>query len=136
MKEDLLHDDFSKNVDLEKIGKNIKNIYIMTTIGSIYCILDIIRWLKTYYSASLSVATTQNFTTFIVFNTSFSILMFALVFTSWIYYLKGNILLKKSFELDDSQIFNQAYKIISRTTVILIVANIMNLISLIASFFL
>jgi hypothetical protein len=135
MNEDLLSNDFSKNVDLEKIKNNINLIKAVLIIGSITSAVILLRWMAMFSNNLFSNnVLTSNMKIYYVVSFCSSLSYTILFIFSWTNYLKANKLIKASFVENNADTFNKAYSLINITTTLTIVGYCITLIEIMTSF--
>jgi hypothetical protein len=127
MKEDLLKEDFTENVDIKKIDKSILLSKIVLLMNSLYYLLELFGWLK-YFIVGIPNDEVKNQShNQIVF--WFIVIPLAITFyISWIWFIKGNRLLKDSIQNNEYRNFNLGYDFINKSTIASLISTFISLI--------
>jgi hypothetical protein len=134
MDKDLLSNDFTRNIDISKIDKNLLMVKVVIVIGSVYSILEIWRWVKLFLANMSFYLAPANFHYILLFVFT-SIPLTILFIACWFSYLKANRLMKLSILNNDSEVFNKAYGYINRSCMLSIIATCISLLSMLVSLF-
>jgi len=132
MDKDLLGNDFTRNIDLSKIDKNLLMVKVVLILGNLYTIGEIWRELKLFLTDRSLYLAPANFYYFLLF-ILVTIPLAILFIISWFWYFKANRLMKLSIENHDAAIFNKAYAYINKSTVLSIVSSSLSLLSMLVS---
>ena len=134
MDKDLLSNDFTRNIDLTKIDKNIAMIKVVLVTGILYYVAQICIWLKLFLSNLSFYLAPANFHYIILF-TLVIIPLAILLIVSWFWYLKASRLMKLSIETNDAAVFNKAYSYLNRSSVLSIIGSCLSLLSTLVTLF-
>jgi ABC-type iron transport system FetAB permease component len=132
MDKNFLSNDFTDNIDLTKIDKNIKLCKIIIILGSIYSILEIGRWLKLFLANKGFYLQNDKFHYVLQFIFG-TIPVVTLIIISWICYLKASRILKISIQENNYILFNKAYGLINTTSTLSVIGNVISLTGIIIS---
>lgn len=135
MSEDLISNNFSDTVNKNTIQHNIRLLWIVLVLFSVYIIFEIIEW--TLFLSSMKDAKSSAFT---LYNYKIMPVIVAANFVIgiliWFFYIKAHRLILLSFQKDNADIFNKGYSLLNRASTLNIIGYTLIIVSIILRFIL
>lgn len=135
MSGDLISNNFAENINKNGIQRNIRLLWIILILFSLYVIFEIIEWALFLTGIKDVQETTLTFYSYKIMPIM-SLVNLAIGVLIWLFYIKGHKLILLSFEKDNADIFNKAYSMLNKATSLNIIGYSLILLSLVFRFIL
>jgi hypothetical protein len=135
MSEDLISDNFIETIDRALLKRYLKILKILLILSFIHYSFELLQWFF-YLKNNKSFSTNSiDLYTFLI-APILRISIIAASFLGWVYYLKGNKLIVKSFETNEPEVLNEGYKSCCKSVLISIAIFTISIIDFLAQFIL
>ncbi|MEP7256401.1 MAG: hypothetical protein ABI666_11545 [Ferruginibacter sp.] len=135
MSEDLISNNFADNINRNVIKRNIRLLFVVIILFSVYTIFNFIDWYMVMAQANPLRKTIFTFYSYWIRPLVFLITLI-LGFTEWVYYIKGHKLILLSFEKDNVDFFNKGYSFLNKATILNIIGYSLIILSFMFRYFL
>ncbi|NOT93949.1 hypothetical protein [Ferruginibacter sp.] len=135
MSGDLISNNFAENINKNSIQRNIRLLWIILILFSLYVLFEIIEWALFLTGIKDVQETTLTFYSYKIMPIV-SLINLAIGVLIWLFYIKGHKLILLSFEKDNADIFNKGYSMLNKATSLNIIGYSLILLSLVFRFIL